>query len=88
MAGFENAGWDVYFDRLRGSNEEIVVEFAFNLGEEGSRVRGIEIPVIEESHCRSQWAPSSGQRWFSRRTSFQSFLKPFCRQEKVLLQKG
>lgn len=34
---FENAGLDVYFDRLRGSNEEIMMEFALNMGEGGSR---------------------------------------------------
>lgn len=30
---FENAGWDVYFDRLNGWDEEIVMKFALNLEE-------------------------------------------------------
>lgn len=46
---FENKSWDIYFERLRDLNEEIMVEFALNLGEGGSRVCIIEIPVIEET---------------------------------------
>jgi len=46
---FENAGWNVYFDRLKGSNEEIATEFTLNLREGSSWVHGIEIPVTEEA---------------------------------------
>jgi len=46
---FENAGWDVYFDRMQGFNEASAIELAVNLEEGSSQVRGIEIPVIEET---------------------------------------
>jgi len=45
---FENVGWDIYFDRPRGLNEEIMVDFALNTGEGGFWVRVIKIPVTEE----------------------------------------
>jgi hypothetical protein len=58
---FENAGWNVYFDRLKGSNEEIATEFALNLREGSSRVRGIEIPVTEEAIAEVSGLPQNGQ---------------------------
>lgn len=30
---FVNEGWNVYFDRLQGFNEEIAIEFTLNLEE-------------------------------------------------------
>ena len=58
---FENTGWNVYFDRLKGSNEEIAMEFTLNLREGSSRVHGIEIPVTEESIVEVSGLPQNGQ---------------------------
>ena len=45
---FFDVGWDIYFDRLQGFDGGITMEFALNLEENHSRVRGLEVPVIEE----------------------------------------
>jgi len=39
----------------------MVVEFALNLGEGGSQVRGIEIPVIEATIMEVSGLPQVGQ---------------------------
>ena len=58
---FENAGWNVYFDRLKGSNEEIVTEFTLNLREGSSWVREIEILVTEEAIAEVSGLSQNGQ---------------------------
>jgi hypothetical protein len=85
---FENAGWNVYLDRLKGSNEEIVTEFALNLREGSSRVRRIEIPVIEEAIAEVSGLPQNGQRWFSRRSVLPEFPEAFLQAGESIVQKG
>jgi len=85
---FENEGWNVYFDRLRGLNEEIAAEFALNLGEEISRVREIEVPVTEEASPEVSGLPQNGQRWFSRRTSLLEFPEALLQVGESIAQKG
>jgi hypothetical protein len=74
---FENAGWNVYLDRLKGSNKEIATKFALNLREGSSRVCGIEIPVTEEAIVEVSGLPQNGQRWFSRRSILPEFPESF-----------
>ena len=58
---FVNAGWDVYLDRINGWDEEITLEFALNLEEGVSRVRGLEIPVTEETIVEVSGIPQGGE---------------------------
>jgi hypothetical protein len=58
---FENTSWNVYFDRLKGSNEEIATKFALNLREGISQVCGIEILVTEEAIVEVSGLPQNGQ---------------------------
>jgi len=68
--------------------EEIAVEFAVNLGEESSRVHGIEVPVTEEAIPEVSELPQNGQRWFSRRTSLPEFPQAFLQAGEIVVQKG
>ena len=58
---FENAGWNVYIDRLKGSNEEIATKFALNLREGSSRFHGIEITMTEKAIAEVNGLPQNGQ---------------------------
>jgi hypothetical protein len=85
---FENAGWNVYFDKLKGLNEEIVTEFTLNLREGSSRVCGIEIPVTEEAIAEVSGLPQNGQQWFSRRFVLPEFPEAFLQVGESIVQKG
>lgn len=74
---FQNMGWDVYFDRLRGFDEELTVEFTQNLGEEGSRVCGVVIPIIEEIVAEVTRLPQVEEQLFVRRTPLPEFSEAF-----------
>ena len=45
---FLDKGRDVYFDRLQGFYETITTKFTLNLEGNHSRVRGLDISVMEE----------------------------------------
>lgn len=85
---FENAGWDVYFGRLKGWNEEIAMEFALNLEEGVSRVRGVEIPVIEKTIAEVSGLPQVKECWFSRRTPLLELLEAFLQAGEIIVHKG
>lgn len=46
---FLDSRWHVYFERLQGFNEAIIVEFVLNLEGNHSRVCGMDIYVTEEA---------------------------------------
>jgi hypothetical protein len=85
---FENTGWNVYFDILKGSNEEIPMKFTLNLREGSSRVCRIEIPVTEEAIAEVSGLPQNGYRWFSRRSVLPEFPEAFLQAGESIMQKG
>jgi hypothetical protein len=65
---FLQAGWISYFKKLKGFNEDEVLEFSQNLTEGYSMVNGVRIPVSEESIAAVTGLPTTGDRWFNRKT--------------------
>ena len=47
FAIFQEVGWIEYFQRLNGFHEETTFQFAMNLTQEHSEVRGLRIDVAE-----------------------------------------
>ena len=68
FAIFEAAGWTEFFQRLNGFHQEIALQFALNLTETHSEVRGLHIEVSEAIVVEVTSLPRVGKSWFSRRT--------------------
>jgi hypothetical protein len=85
---FQNAGWDVYFERLQGFDADITAEFAQNLDGHSSMVRGLKIRVTEETIATASGLPISGQRWFVRKTPLPEFPELFLREGEEVKPKG
>jgi len=59
---FLQAGWIDYFRRLQEFDSQQVLEFALNLNEDHSIVRGVRIPVTEEAIIEVSGLPANGIR--------------------------
>lgn len=66
----------------------MIVEFVMNLGEGGSQVCGVEIPVIEEIIAKVSGLPQVGKQWFVRRTTLLKFPEAFLQARESIAQKG
>ena len=64
---FQQAGWTAYFERLGDFNAEEVLEFAQNLEDNFSVVRGVRISVTEDDIVQVSGLPAEGIRWSSRK---------------------
>ena len=58
---FAAAGWTEFFQRLSGFHRETVLQFALNLTETHSKVRGLHIEVTEEIVAEVTSLPQSGR---------------------------
>ena len=65
---FEAAGWTEFFQCLDGFHREIALQFALNLIETQSEVRGLCIEVFEAIVAEVTGLPQVGRSWFVRRT--------------------
>ena len=64
---FQDEGWLVYFEKLKGFDKEVTVKFANNLQEGRSIVRFIVILVTKETIYNVTGLDPIGERWFVRR---------------------
>ena len=55
---FRDARWIEYFQKLEGSDEAIAIEFAQNLNDHQTHVRGLQIQVTEEVISRVTTLPT------------------------------
>lgn len=85
---FLDGGWHVYFERLQGFDEAIIVEFALNLDGNHSRVHGLDIPITEEVISTDNGLLLGGQKWFSRKYPLQEFPKLFLQAGETRVQKS
>ena len=63
---FEAAGWTDFFQCLNGHHRETALQFALNLIETYSDIRGLRIEVIEEIVAEFTGLPQVGRTWFGR----------------------
>jgi hypothetical protein len=85
---FLQAGWISYFKKLKGFNEDEVLEFSQNLTEGYSMVNGVRIPVSEESIVAVTGLPRTGDRWFNRKTHLLDAQKGFLVNTEQVQTKG
>lgn len=64
---FQDEGWLVYFEKLKGFDKEVIVKFANNLQEGRSIVIVIVILVVEETIYNVTGLDPIGERCFVRR---------------------
>jgi hypothetical protein len=62
------AGWIPYFKKLQGFNEEEVLQFSQNLTDGYSMVHNVWIPVSEEIIATVIGLPTTGVKWFNRKS--------------------
>ena len=58
---FQNAGWDMYFERLQGFDVDITEKFSQNLDGHSSMIRKLKIKVTEETIAATSGLPISDQ---------------------------
>ena len=68
FAIFEAAGWNEFFQHLNGFHRDTTLQFASNLTETHSEVRGLHIEVSEAIVAEVTDLPQGGRAWFGRRT--------------------
>ena len=59
---FIDAGWIEYFQKLEGSDEAVAIEFAQNLNNNQTQVRGMQLEVTEEVISWVTSLPVEGRR--------------------------
>jgi len=67
----------LYFKKLKGFNEDEVLEFSQNITKGYSMVNGVRILVLEEIIAAVTGLPTTGDRWFNRKTHILDALKAF-----------
>ena len=68
FAIFEAADWTEFFQCLNGFHQEIALQFALNLIETHSEVRGLGIEVSKAIVAEVTGLPQVGRAWFGLRT--------------------
>ena len=66
---FKDAGWFEFFQRLKGSDDDVAMEFAKNLERNQMEVRGLKLEVTEEVISRVTGLPVEGTMRFNRKVN-------------------
>jgi hypothetical protein len=85
---FLQADWISYFKKLKGFDEDEVLEFSQNIIEGYSMVNGVRILVSEESIASVTGLPRIGDRWFNRKTHLSDAQKGFLVNTDQVQNKG
>ena len=84
---FRDVGWLEYFQRFKGSDETIAMEFARNLNDHQTQVRGLRIKVTKEVVSQVTTFLAEGRRWFNRKVNDPSLKEDFLVGEEKLEKK-
>lgn len=74
---FEQVGWMAYFYRLQGFDTNISIEFSQGLSGYVTKVRGIDVPLIEVATERVMRLPIEGELWFNHQVEYTSLKDEF-----------
>ena len=88
FAIFEAADWTEFFQRLNGFHCETALQFALNLTETYSEVRGLRIEVSEAIVAEVTGLPQVGRAWFGRRNPNAVAVQGFLVAGEQLLPSG
>ena len=56
-----------YFERLNGFHEEMTLQFAMNMKENHSMVKGLRIEASDRAITEVTWLPRIGRKWLGRK---------------------
>lgn len=77
---FQNVCSLAYFEKMQGFNEQISLEFAQALNEQGSLVRGVSIVITEEVIAKVMSFPFLERCWFCKKLTIPTTKATFLQQ--------